>query len=93
MTNKADNPQTGQQKGIQKDVLQPGIYFLNPEEKRVDVISIGYNETTLMVETAAAAASTPASSSMESVNKAATDALGDRLGKTTGRGPGLRARQ
>ena len=31
-------------------VLQPGIYFLNPEEKRVDIISVGYNETTLTVE-------------------------------------------
>ncbi len=51
VTNKTDNPSTGQIQGIQAKVLQPGIYFLNPEEKRVDVISIGYNETTLKVET------------------------------------------
>ena len=39
-------------RGIQKQVLQPGIYFLNPEEKRIDIVSIGYSETTLMVEAA-----------------------------------------
>jgi hypothetical protein len=50
VTNKAEDPQTGQKQGIQNDVLQPGLYFLNPEEKRVDVISVGYNETTLMVQ-------------------------------------------
>ncbi len=51
VTNKTNDPRTGQVQGIQKEVLQPGIYFLNPVEKRVDVISVGYTETTLMVET------------------------------------------
>jgi len=51
VTNKTDNPITGETQGIQDDVLQPGIYFFNPEEKRVDVISIGFNETTQMVRT------------------------------------------
>jgi hypothetical protein len=51
VTNKTENPATGEAQGIQKAVLQPGVYFLNPEEKRVDVISVGFNETTLMVET------------------------------------------
>jgi len=50
VTNKTDDPRTAQRQGIQKNVLQPGIYYLNPEEKRVDVISIGYNETTLRVQ-------------------------------------------
>jgi regulator of protease activity HflC (stomatin/prohibitin superfamily) len=50
VTNKTDDPKTGQTQGIQDDVLQPGIYFLNPEEKRVDVVSVGYNETSLTVE-------------------------------------------
>ncbi len=51
VTNKTDNPLTGETQGIQDNVLQPGIYFLNPEEKRVDIISIGFNETTQMVQT------------------------------------------
>ena len=50
MTNKTDDPRPNQVQGIQKQVLQPGIYFLNPEEKRIDIVSIGYSETTLMVE-------------------------------------------
>jgi hypothetical protein len=50
VTNKTDNPRTGQVQGIQKQVLQPGIYFINPKEKRIDIISVGYSETTLMVE-------------------------------------------
>ena len=50
VTNKTDNPTTGEVQGIQDDVLQPGIYYLNPEEKRVDIISVGFNETTQMVK-------------------------------------------
>lgn len=52
VTNKADDPTTGATQGTQDEVLQPGIYFLNPFEKRVDILSVGYNETTLEVETA-----------------------------------------
>ncbi|WP_422925607.1 SPFH domain-containing protein [Singulisphaera sp. PoT] len=52
VTNKTENSRIGQVQGIQDKVLQPGIYFLNPMEKRVDIISIGYNETTLKVEEA-----------------------------------------
>ena len=51
VTNKTDNPILGETQGIQDNVLQPGIYFLNPEEKRVDIISVGFNETTQMVKT------------------------------------------
>ena len=50
VTNKAAAPR--QPQGIQPDVLQPGLYYINPAEKRVDVISIGYAQTTLMVELA-----------------------------------------
>ncbi len=50
VTNKASDPKTGADRGIQKEVLQPGIYFLNPEEKRIDIVSIGYSETSLTVE-------------------------------------------
>jgi regulator of protease activity HflC (stomatin/prohibitin superfamily) len=51
VTNRTDNPLTGETQGIQDNVLQPGIYFLNPEEKRVVIISVGFNETTQMIQT------------------------------------------
>jgi hypothetical protein len=73
VTNNVDDPKTGQVQGIQKQVLQPGIYFLNPVEKRVAIVSVGYAETTLMVE----AAPHPAS----------TDTRGDRLGTASAREP------
>lgn len=77
VTNKADNAQTGQKKGIQNEVLQPGIYFLNPEEKRVDLISIGYNETTLMVK---AGSGKPLQGEEQNPRES-------RLGSTSGRDP------
>jgi hypothetical protein len=80
VTNKTDNPLTGETMGIKKEVLQPGIYFLNPEEKRVDVISVGYNETTLTVETDRAATA-------EAARRASDEGRGDRLGRTTGSDP------
>ena len=86
VTNKASDPRTGADRGIQQQVLQPGIYFLNPEEKRIDIVSIGYSETSLTVEahdqdgarTAAAAASGKAQ---------ARDLGGDRLGRSTADDP------
>jgi len=53
VTNKTENPFTSppERQGIQDAVLQPGIYYLNPEEKRIDIISIGFTEATLMVKT------------------------------------------
>ncbi len=50
VTNKEPNPLTGERQGIQDDVLQPGIYFLNPREKQVDILSVGYNETSMTVQ-------------------------------------------
>ncbi|HYE97347.1 MAG TPA: SPFH domain-containing protein [Planctomycetota bacterium] len=35
------------QRGIQKNVLQPGLYYLNPREYKVDEIWVGYSEITL----------------------------------------------
>ena len=73
VTNKTDDPLAKQVQGIQKQVLQPGIYFLNPVDKRIDIVSIGYSETTLMVE----AERHPSSD----------DPRGDRLGKAAGAEP------
>lgn len=55
VTNKVTNPVTKEPQGIQDNVLQPGIYYVNPYEKQVDVISVGFNETTLMAVTSDAA--------------------------------------
>jgi len=74
VTNKASNPLTHEEQGIQPDVLQPGIYFINPAEKQVDIISVGFNETTMMVEAAKNRDGT--------VRREAAPDRGDRLGKT-----------
>ena len=79
VTNRTDNPLLGETQGIQDNVLQPGIYFINPVEKRVDIISIGFNETTQMVETRDGS----------STANRGLDWLID-LAKTAGEGPGLR---
>lgn len=47
VTNK--QPKPGEAAGIQPDILQPGIYYINPAEKRIDMVSVGYNETSLQV--------------------------------------------
>ena len=79
VTNKASDPLTGQERGIQAQILQPGIYFLNPEEKRIDVVSIGYSETSLTVE-----ATNRDGGKTNGASGSATDAArgqsGDRLG-------------
>ena len=54
-----NNPANLQKQGVQDNVLQPGLYWINPAEKRVDVISIGFNETTIMVKTAGQAGTRP----------------------------------
>jgi regulator of protease activity HflC (stomatin/prohibitin superfamily) len=35
------------QRGIRKKVLQPGIYYLNPREFKVDIVEIGYSQITM----------------------------------------------
>jgi len=84
VTNKASDPRTAQERGIQKQVLQPGIYFLNPEEKRIDIVSIGYSETSLNVE---ARKSGVAKAGVVAKDTAAQIDLGDRLGTSTAEDP------
>jgi hypothetical protein len=36
------------QKGVRKDVLQPGLYYINPKEYKVDVLEIGINQVSLL---------------------------------------------
>ncbi len=35
------------QKGVRKDILQPGLYYVNPEQYKVDVLEIGVNQVSL----------------------------------------------
>ena len=36
------------EKGVRCDVLQPGLYFVNPREYKVDVLEIGVNQVSLL---------------------------------------------
>lgn len=47
VTNQTDNPLTKAKKGIQPDVLPPGLYPMNPWEQKVDVIHIGFREKSI----------------------------------------------
>ncbi len=38
----------GNQKGVRQDILQPGLYFINPKQYRVDVLEIGLNQVSLL---------------------------------------------
>lgn len=38
----------GNQKGVRRDILQPGLYYVNPKEFRVDVLEIGLNQVSLL---------------------------------------------
>ena len=84
VTNLTDDPRTGQTQGISGEVLQPGVYFLNPREKQVDVISVGYAETTLTVEADQAASARAVRRAGE---RTAADPRGDRVGRWTGADP------
>ena len=50
VTNLADNPMTDQKSGIQPNVLPPGIYPINPREQQVDIVNIGYRESSIIAE-------------------------------------------
>lgn len=47
VTNLADVPAENQTKGVQMSTLPPGIYLINGREKQVDIVEVGYRETTL----------------------------------------------
>ena len=48
VTNQTDNPLTGAKKGIQRAVLPPGIYPMNPREQKVDIVEIGFREKSII---------------------------------------------
>lgn len=50
VTYKADNPSLGKVSGVQKHVLPPGIYPVNPNQVAIDIVEIGYRESTLSAD-------------------------------------------
>ena len=50
VTNLTDIPQLKQTKGVQDKVLPPGIYPINGREQQIDIVEIGFRETTIMGE-------------------------------------------
>jgi regulator of protease activity HflC (stomatin/prohibitin superfamily) len=50
VTNLADNPAAGKVSGIQDEVLPPGLYPVNPREQQIDIVEIGYRESSITVE-------------------------------------------
>ena len=46
----AANTAEGHARGIQDKVLPPGLYPINPREQHVDIIEIGFRETSITVE-------------------------------------------
>ena len=49
VTYKTDSKLEGKKAGIQKDVLPPGLYPVNPHEREVDIVEIGYREASIHV--------------------------------------------
>ncbi|MEM6980609.1 MAG: band 7 protein, partial [Planctomycetota bacterium] len=49
VTMQADNAAGGLAMGIQDKVLQPGLYPINPKERQIDILNIGYTESSILV--------------------------------------------
>ncbi|QDT63250.1 SPFH domain-containing protein [Calycomorphotria hydatis] len=48
VTNLAPNPERGTKAGTQNEVLQPGLYPINPKEQQIDIVEIGYREKSIV---------------------------------------------
>ncbi|MCX6995590.1 MAG: hypothetical protein NTV49_00535, partial [Kiritimatiellaeota bacterium] len=42
------------QKGIRSDILQPGLYYANPKQFKIDVLEVGLNQVSLLGKTGGA---------------------------------------
>ncbi len=42
------------EKGVRQDILQPGLYYINPKELQVDLLEIGVNQVSLLGKTGGA---------------------------------------
>lgn len=50
VTNLVDNKLAKRGSGVQDNVLPPGIYPVNPEEQQIDIVEIGFRETSIETE-------------------------------------------
>ena len=50
VTHLSDNPATGVKKGIDPHVLPAGLYAVNPQERNIDIVEVGYREKSLLSE-------------------------------------------
>lgn len=50
VTNLTDIPHLKQKTGIQDKVLPPGLYPVNPREQQIDIVSVGYWETSINID-------------------------------------------
>lgn len=50
VTNLTANPATGAEAGIADHVLPPGIYPINRREQNIDIVEVGYRQSTIQVE-------------------------------------------
>lgn len=41
-------PAGKEEKGVRKDILQPGLYYVNPKAFKIDVLEIGVNQVSLL---------------------------------------------
>lgn len=44
-----DNKELGKKTGVQSEVLPPGLYAVNPRERQVDIVEVGYREVSIVV--------------------------------------------
>lgn len=49
VTNLSNNPAANEKAGIQENVLPPGIYPVNGREKQIDIVEVGYRESSVVV--------------------------------------------
>ncbi|MFK8115495.1 MAG: SPFH domain-containing protein [Rubripirellula sp.] len=59
ITMQTGNPALGLIAGIQDKVLQPGLYPINPKEQQIDIINVGYRETSIQVKKMVGSDGTP----------------------------------
>ncbi|HZN36753.1 MAG TPA: SPFH domain-containing protein [Pirellulaceae bacterium] len=50
VTNLAANSASGQKGGIQDQVLPPGIYAVNPAERQIDIVGVGFWESSISTD-------------------------------------------
>jgi hypothetical protein len=66
---------TAGQKGVRSDILQPGLYYVNPREFQINIVEIGVNQVSLLGREG----STVITKGQISAQNAAMDVLQDKM--------------